>query len=162
MNLQRVWKSSMLPSTTFLFHVSAPALRFILSVRCWEALRGFESLMRQSLIFFCLPPVTFCLCLCLSSPHLTGWHQSLVLSRLLKLQMTLHSGRDTCSEWHTTADEQSELQYGTYMTSRPEAETGLSRDGKIRMGSHISKKYILKFLQQCRLLWWSLVDDHLP
>lgn len=134
MNLQRVLKnSSMLPSTTSLFRVTAPALRFMSSVRSWEALRGLESLMRQSLVFF-FSCCHLCLCLCLSSPHLTSWHQSLVLSLLLKLWVTPHSGGEA-PQWLTHYCWWTEG--ARIYISQPEAETGLGGDGKSRMGRNI-------------------------
>lgn len=99
--------TSILPSSTFLHSATAPAFRFMSGVRFWEALRGLEALVRQRLTFF-FSCCHLCLCLCLSSPDLTSWHQSLVLSVLLKLWMTLHSGGEARTDWHITADEQRE------------------------------------------------------
>lgn len=112
-----MYDTSILPSSTFLHHVTALAFRFTPGVRFWEALRGLEALVRQSLAFF-----FSCrhrrLRLCLSSPHLTSWHQSLVLSVLLKLRMTLHSGGEARTDWHITADEQREPDYTRCLNPR--------------------------------------------
>lgn len=69
-----------------------------------------------------------CLCVCHSSPHLTGWHQSPVLFLLLKLRLTLHSGGGACSAWHVTTDEQREPEYTWYF--KPEAKPGQGSDGR--------------------------------
>lgn len=112
-----MYGTSIVPSSTFLCRATDPAFRFTSRVRFWEALRGVEALMRQSLTFF-FSCCHLCLCLCLSSPHLTSWHQSLVLSLLLKLWMTLHSGGEACTDWHITADEQREPDYTQYLNLR--------------------------------------------
>lgn len=55
---------------------------------------------RDSRVFFFCSCCHLCLPFYLGSPHLTGWHQSLVSSLLLTLRMTPPSGGGACGNWH--------------------------------------------------------------
>lgn len=110
---------------SYRFRVTVPALRFMSSVRFWEALRGLESLVRQTLIFS-LSAVTF---VSVSASVLYIWQAD---TKALFYPCSSSCG-DTSLRWRGT-------QWLTYycrrtegatihMIAPPEGETGLTGEG---------------------------------
>lgn len=117
-----MYDTSVLQSTVFLFHVTAPAPRFTWRVRLGGGLNHSGGRV-SSFVFL---PVTF-----VSASVLRRWQADTKASFhpcSSSRDMTRHSGRETGSEWHLTPDEQRERCYIHEITSSGRDDRGFSAD----------------------------------